>query len=63
MSQRIIINIAAGGETEIKVEGCAGPGCQQLTEAVEKALGTVKSDQKTAEYHRKTVQAQKAEAT
>ena len=60
--QRIIIDIADGGATQIKVEGCAGPGCQKLTEAIEQALGTVTSDQKTPEYHMAAKQSQQAQA-
>jgi uncharacterized protein GlcG (DUF336 family) len=59
---QITINIADGGATEIKVTGHAGPGCKQLTEAIEKALGTVTSDTKTAEFHQAAKQGQQAAA-
>ena len=50
MSAKIIIDIAEGGATEIKVEGHRGPGCKQLTEAIEKALGETVKDTKTGEF-------------
>lgn len=58
----ITITIADGGGTEIKVEGHAGPGCKQLTEAIEKALGTVTSDTKTHEFHQFAKQGQQTQA-
>jgi len=58
----ILIDIDLGGATEIKVQGCPGPSCKQLTEAIEKALGTVTSDVKTPEYHHAAKQGQQAQA-
>jgi hypothetical protein len=50
MSERIIIRIDPSGNPTIKVEGHPGPGCKDITKAVEKALGTVVSDKTTNEY-------------
>ena len=47
---RVIIRIDPKGNPTIKVEGMPGPGCKDLTKAVEKALGTVTSDKTTNEY-------------
>jgi len=58
----IIITIADGGATEIKVQGCAGPSCQSLTESIEKALGVKTADAKTHEYHAAVTQGQRAQA-
>lgn len=58
----IIITIADGGATELKVEGCAGPSCKQLSEAIEKALGSVTNDTKTGEFHQAAKQGQQAQA-
>lgn len=62
MAERIIIDVANGGKTEIRVEGCAGPSCVKLTEAIEKSLGVVTSDIKTPEYHRAAGQQNQAKA-
>jgi len=51
MAERIIINIAEDGATEIKVEGCAGPACQKLTAGLERALGKTVKEEKTREFH------------
>jgi hypothetical protein len=59
---KLTINIADGGATEIKVEGHAGPGCKQLTEAIEKALGSTTSSTKTPEFHMAGKQGQQAQA-
>ena len=41
---RIIVDILDGGKkTQIEVEGVVGPQCSKMTEALEAALGTVKT--------------------
>lgn len=47
---RVIITIDKNGNATAKVEGHPGPGCKNLTRAVEKALGDVTSDKHTSEY-------------
>lgn len=47
---QIIVNIDADGEVKVEAQGVSGSGCQQLTAALEKALGTTAGDVKKAEY-------------
>lgn len=50
MEKTVIVTIDEAGNPTIKVEGVKGPACAALTADLEKALGSVKSSQKTAEY-------------
>ena len=52
MKKRIIFE-QTNGEPSIKVEGVKGSGCLKETADLEKALGTVKSVEKTREYNQK----------
>ena len=52
MAEEIIIDISPTGETEIKVQGCPGPSCKDLTKGLEKALGKTVSDKKSQEYYK-----------
>ena len=45
----IRFTIRPDGRVEERVEGAAGLGCQQLTEHVEAALGTVERQESTSE--------------
>lgn len=45
----VIINIDSGGEVKIEARGVAGPGCKELTKAIENAVGKTIGDQPTAE--------------
>lgn len=58
--ERIIVTVTEQGETQIKVEGCAGPGCKNLTKAIEQAIGQTTRDVATAEMHAPTHQGQQA---
>ena len=49
--ERIIVTVTEQGETQIKVEGCAGPGCKNLTKAIEQAIGVTTRDVATPEMH------------
>ena len=50
MPQRTVrFTIRPDGRVEEQVEGIAGEACQQLTEKLEAALGTVERRQPTAE--------------
>ena len=50
MPQRTVrFTIRPDGRVEERVEGVAGPACQQLTERLEAALGAVEHQEPTAE--------------
>ena len=50
MPQRTVrFTIRPDGRVEERVEGVAGDGCQQLTERLEAALGSVERREATAE--------------
>jgi hypothetical protein len=48
----ILVTIGPTGETTVSVQGGAGPSCQDLTRALEVALGTTTRDTPTPEYYR-----------
>jgi hypothetical protein len=48
--QMIIVNIGADGEVKVEAQGIVGAGCQQVTRAIEQALGSTVSDRKKPEY-------------
>ena len=60
MPQRIVrFTIRPDGRVEELVEGVSGEACQQLTERLEAALGTVERRESTAEaFHLSEVQSQ-----
>lgn len=43
-----------GGVAKVEVEGCAGQGCQSLTERIERALGTPGSPDYKPEFYQET---------
>lgn len=47
----IIISIKPDGAVTVEVDGVKGAGCMELTEQIEKALGTVSSNIKKKEYY------------
>ena len=47
----ITLTIDADANVRVAVQGLAGPSCKQATAEIEKALGKVTSDEKTAEFH------------
>jgi hypothetical protein len=49
MAENVIVTVGEDGNTTVKVEGCAGPSCKKVSEAIEKALGSVSSDVPTHE--------------
>jgi len=51
LAETIIITIDNDGATEIQVDGHKGPGCKDLTKALEDALGSVSGDRLTNEFH------------
>jgi hypothetical protein len=48
----ILVTIGPTGETTVSVQGVAGPSCQDLTRALEAALGATTHDAPTSEYYR-----------
>ncbi len=55
MPQRTVrFTIRPDGRVEERVEGVTGPACQQLTERLEAALGTVERQEPTAESFQQT---------
>lgn len=47
----IIVTIKPDGTTEISVTGQVGPGCVDLTRAIEEALGDAESRSCTVDYY------------
>ena len=47
----ITVDINTDGSTQVAVTGEKGVTCTDLTAALEKNLGSVKSTEKTSEYH------------
>lgn len=51
MSERLKVLIKPTGEVKVSVEGVSGDRCHQLTAGMERALGSVTSDQPTDELY------------
>lgn len=47
----IVVTIAPDGAVKLETHGLKGQACLAETEALEKALGTVKSRSRTAEWY------------
>ena len=50
--QEITVTIDQDGQAAVTVNGIDGPGCEAATEAIERALGAVRSREHTPEYYR-----------
>ena len=50
--QEITVTIDQEGQATITVSGIDGPDCQAATEALEQALGAVRSRDRTPDYYR-----------
>ena len=50
--QEITVTIDQDGQATVTVTGIDGPGCEAATEALEQALGAVRSRERTPEYYR-----------
>jgi hypothetical protein len=50
--QEITVTIDQNGQTTVTVSGIDGPGCEAATEALERALGAVRSRERTPECYR-----------
>lgn len=55
MSQTVTVEIDQNGAVTVTTQGIQGASCKQATAALEKALGTVTQDVKTAEYDQRAV--------
>lgn len=55
----IRVVVSDDGSTEITTTGFKGKACTLCTESLEKALGTVRKDTKTPEYHQEEVNRQR----
>ena len=53
----IVVTIAPDGTVKLETHGLKGHGCLAETEAVEKALGTVRSRTRTAEWYQQATAA------
>ena len=47
-----VTTISLDGQATVTVSGIDGPDCQAATEALEQALGAVRSLERTSEYYR-----------
>ena len=50
----VIVTIDKDGKVEVEVRGGKGEGCEAITEALEKALGSTVSKRQTHEHKQKT---------
>jgi hypothetical protein len=50
--QEITVTIDQDGQATVTVNGIDGPGCEAATEALEQALGAVRSRERTPKYYR-----------
>ena len=48
----IEVTVSEEGKVEVAVKGVSGPGCIELARGIEKALGTTKRLEYTAEYYK-----------
>ena len=46
----VIITVSPEGEAQVEVDGVCGPGCKDLTRAIENSIGKTVNDQITIEY-------------
>ena len=51
MRPTVKVTISPEGNIEVEAQGMKGKGCEALTEAFEKGLGSVTEDRKKPEYH------------
>lgn len=49
---QVIVNVDAEGNVKVEAAGMQGAGCNQLTAAIERALGQTTGDVKKPEFHR-----------
>lgn len=56
----VVIEIDQTGKVTTEVNGCTGSGCENLTKAIEDALGTVESTERKQEFYKPVPQTVKA---
>lgn len=54
--QKMEITILPNGEVSIRVLCVPGPSCEQVSAAIEQALGSVKAKERTAEYYQEPLE-------
>lgn len=52
--QEIVVTVSKDGSTKISVNGVSGPGCQKLSESIEKSLGKTVTTELTSEYYQES---------
>ena len=52
MAETVIVNVDIDGNVKVGVEGVAGPHCKKVSEAIEKALGSVTKSELTSEFRK-----------
>jgi len=60
MSKQIIVSVSPDGEVSIEAVGYKGQACRKATEALEHALGQVKTYKPKPEMYQANAQQQKA---
>lgn len=60
MEKRIIVTVTQDGQTVIEAVGFKGKSCTKATEALERALGTVKKRRPKPEFYQTNENQQKA---
>lgn len=58
--EKVIVKVGPKGEITVEAQGVVGPGCAQLTKAIEQGLGRVTGDVKRPEFYQQQQQQQKA---
>ena len=53
MTEEIVLRFDDDNNLVAEVKGVKGPGCKEITKAIEK-LGTVLKDEKTSEYNERS---------
>ncbi len=53
--QKMQITISPSGEVSIKVLCVPGPSCEAVSAELERSLGKVKSNERTAEYYEESI--------
>lgn len=55
--QQVVVNIDAEGNVQVEAQGVRGAGCQQLTRAIEQAIGQTTGDRKKPEFYQASTNA------